>query len=98
MNEATKNELNKYEKNVAARDLEDEHWCAEVRGTSSEWGGVGSTHMIHKNCNSDWPTYYGQEDIRYHGKTASPEDSISQQEGWTNIRSRYMCRRLKQLT
>jgi hypothetical protein len=31
-------------------------------------------------------------------KTASPEDSISQQEGWTNIRSRYMCRRLKQLT
>jgi hypothetical protein len=38
MNEQKTNEKN--EKNVAARDLEDEHWCAEVRGTSSEWGGV----------------------------------------------------------
>jgi hypothetical protein len=44
-------------------------------------GGVGSTHRINKNCKSEWPTYYGKEDIRYHGKTASPEDSISQQEG-----------------
>jgi hypothetical protein len=40
MNESTKNELKKYEKNVVARDLEDEHWCAEVRGTSSEWGAL----------------------------------------------------------
>jgi hypothetical protein len=27
-------------KSVAARDLEDEHWGAEDRGTPSEWGGA----------------------------------------------------------
>jgi hypothetical protein len=42
-------ELNIQEKNVVARDLEDEHCGAEDRGTPSEWGGVGSAHRINKS-------------------------------------------------
>jgi hypothetical protein len=53
-----KKELNIQEKNVAARDLEDEHCGAEDRGTPSEWGGVGSTHRTNKNV-----TRYGLQSM-----------------------------------
>jgi hypothetical protein len=36
-------------RSVAARDLEDEDWGAEERGTPSEWGGVGSTDNTNEN-------------------------------------------------
>jgi hypothetical protein len=54
-------------KSVAERDLEDEDWGAEDRGTPSEWGGVGSSDRINKKCNSVWSTNYGKEISMTHG-------------------------------
>jgi hypothetical protein len=81
---------------VAARDLEDEDWGAEDRGTPSEWGGVGSSDRINKKV-----TRYGLQTMERrlawsmekqpHQKTPwgskeaeSTADQSTSSKGWNN--------------